>query len=55
MVSRTTPGLALKYLPANDAWIWMFRGTWLTLKGEGRFFQTKKEARAAARRLGMKL
>ena len=53
MAEQLPSGLALKYLPANDAWIWMFKGTWLTLRGESRFFPTRKEARAAARRLGM--
>jgi len=53
MVKTGASGLTLKYLPANEAWIWMFRGTWLTLKGEGRFFGSKAEAKQAAKRLGM--
>jgi len=53
MVKTGKSGLSLKYLPVNDAWIWMFRGTWLTLKGESRFFGSRAEARQAARRLGM--
>ena len=41
----------LTFLPVNQAWVWTFFGTTVRLDGEPMFFATKKEARAAYRRV----
>jgi hypothetical protein len=47
--------MILRWLPANQAWVFMFGDAPTRLDGEGLFYSTRKEAEEAAKRHGLKL
>lgn len=52
---KSSAGLVLRFLGANNAWAFIFGESLVRLHNEEMFFQDRKEAVAAARRRGLKV